>query len=502
MPTSLVRLHLLSPALRVAAGTVLLALGFSVGTASAQSGTAWTQYQGGPARTGAAADGPAPGYRVAWSTRIPPGGPGSRYGLSAPILAGDVVVAVGPEQVVGLDIGSGDQAFTVERDLGPSVPAAATSIGGSPAIVYTEGWGDGPPVTTSDPEATPEPEGEDDGPFGSHVAAFDLETERAPWPPVQLDGVSRTGVTVAGRSAFVGTNDGTVTAIDLSDGSVRWQEELGGSIATSITSAEGLVLVGVQGDRDKQPAVVALDEGSGQQRWRHEPSAASAVVSAVSADGRKVFAIFAGLSETSIVAIGSDDGAERWSRRVGAAFDAAAPPVVGDSAVFTVDLLGHARAFDVETGDQRWDFALNAPVFRSVSAMVGSSLLVPTIDGELAAIDVETGQLVWRNTGDGSPLRSLAPAGDAVIAVRAGARSGIEALEHDPDVALVREASPTTLALGRMLGAMAIAAIPLFALVVFLGRPLARRMGPAFPGEPLGDDEPAHDPWEDEEPPS
>jgi len=66
----------------------------------------------------------------------------------------------------------------------------------------------------------------------------------------------------------------------------------------------------------------------------------------------------------------------------------------------------------------------------------------------------------------------------------------------------VREASPTTLALGRMLGAMAIAAIPLFALVVFLGRPLARRMGPAFPGEPIDDDEPAHDPWEDEEPPS
>jgi len=473
-----------------------------VGIASAQTGGPWTEYQGGPAKTGAAADGPAPGYRVAWSTRIAPGGPGSRYGLSAPILAGDVVVAVGPEQVVGLDIGSGEQAFSVERDLGPSVPAAASAIGGNPAIVYTEGWGDDPPAATPDPEATPEPSGED-GPVDSHVAAFDLETGRPPWPPVQLDGVSRTGVTVAGDSAFVGLNDGTVTAIDVADGSIRWQEDLAGTIGTSIASAEGLVFVGVQGDRDTQPAVVALDEGSGEQRWRHEPSAASAVVSAVSVGRQYVFAVFAGLSESSIVAIGSDDGAERWSRRVGAAFDTAAPPVVGDDVVVTVDLLGHARAFDIETGEQRWDFALNGPVFRSVPALVGSSLLVPTIDGELAAVDVETGELVWRNTGDGSPMRSLAPTGDAVIAVRAGARSGIEALEHDPDVALVREASPTTLALGRMLGAMAITAIPLFALVVFLGRPLARRMGPAFPGEPLDDDdEPAHDPWEEEDPPS
>jgi outer membrane protein assembly factor BamB len=487
----------------VTVAAVLLFSAAWVGIASGQTGSAWTEYQGGPARTGAAADGPAPGYRVAWSTSVAPGGPGSRYGLSAPILAGDVVVAVGPEQVLGLDIGSGEQAFTVDRDLGPSLPAATTSIGGNPAVVYTQGWGDGPPEATPDPEASPEPEEQDDGSAVSSVAAFDLETQRQPWPPVRLDGVSRTGVTVAGGSAVVGVNDGTVTAIDVTDGSVRWQEALGGTIGTSIASVEGLVLVGVQGDRDTQPAVVALDEETGEQRWRHEPSAASAVVSAVSAGHQKVFAIFAGLSETSIAAIGTDDGAERWSRRVGAAFDAAAPPVVGDDVVVTVDLLGHARAFDIETGEQRWDFALNAPVFRSVPAMVGSSLLVPTIEGELAAIDVETGELVWRSAGDGAPLRSLAVASEAVLTVRAGARSGIEALEHDPDASLVREASPTTLALGRMLGAMAIAAIPLFALVVFLGRLLAGRMGPAFPDEePLDDDEePVHDPWEDEEPP-
>jgi outer membrane protein assembly factor BamB len=474
-----------------------------LGVASAQWGSTWTEYQGGPDRTGSVADGPAPGYRVAWSTPIAPAGPGSRYGPSAPIHAGDVVVVVGPEEVVGVDIGSGEQSFTVDRDPGPSVPAATTVIDGNPAIVYTEGWGDGPPDPTAGPEESPEPDADDGTLAVTHVAAFDIETQREPWRPVELDGVSRTGVTVVNGSAFVGVNSGTVTAVDLADGSVRWQQDLGATIGTSIAARDGLVLVGVQGDRDTQPAVVALDEASGEQRWRHEPTTASAVVSAVSTDGDDVFAVFAGLSETTIVAIGSDDGTERWSRRVGAGFDAAAPPVVGDDLVITVDLLGHVRALDVETGEQRWDFAVNAPVFRSVPALVGSFLLVPTIDGELVAIDVETGELVWRNTPDGSPMRSLAPAGDTVIAVRGGARSGIEALEHDPGAALIREASPTTLALGRMLGAMAIAAIPLFAIVVVAGRWLSRRVGPAFPDEaPLDDEEePVHDPWEDEEPP-
>ncbi len=70
---------------------------------------------------------------------------------------------------------------------------------------------------------------------------------------------------------------------------------------------------------------------------------------------------------------------------------------------------------------------MNAAVFRSVPTLVGSYLLVPTFEGELGAIDVETGELVWRLPGDGSSIRSLAPAGEVLVAVRGGAESGFEA---------------------------------------------------------------------------
>ena len=102
---------------------------------------------------------------------------------------------------------------------------------------------------------------------------------------------------------------------------------------------------------------------------------------------------------------------------------------------------------------------MNATVFRSVPALVGSYLLVPTFEGELGAIDVETGELVWRLPADGvaDPRRWRRPA-RSLVAVRGGADAGFEAYEHDPDAALVREASPTTLALGTMLGAMALVA--------------------------------------------
>jgi putative intracellular protease/amidase len=180
---------------------------------------------------------------------------------------------------------------------------------------------------------------------------------------------------------------------------------------------------------------------------------------------------------------------------------------VTDGAVFVTDLSGHTHSFDAATGDERWDFASNFLVLRGAPILVRSALLVPGADGQIDAIDVSSGELVWRRAADDAPVRALAGAAELLVVVRGGERSGMEAYEHDPDVALLREASPTTLALGRMLGSMTIATVPLIAAAVLLGTWLSRRMGPAFPDDEAGEetaggpgDEPIQDPWEEEEP--
>ncbi|MDH5312868.1 MAG: PQQ-binding-like beta-propeller repeat protein [Actinomycetota bacterium] len=509
MRTFLTPLRPLRRALRTAAVASSMLVVIGSGAAMAQRSSGWTQFQGGPGKTGATATGPEPGYGQAWRTPFAPGGPGDRYGLSAPVIAGGVAVAVGPEQVIGVDVASGEELFEVARDLGPSVPAAVASSGPRTAILYTEGWGAGPPSPTPTADASPSgspsvPAGGGTDAFDSHLAAFDLETQEALWPPVQLDGVSRTGVTVDASTAFVGVNGGTVTAVDVAEGSVIWQQELGGTLLTPIAAADGLVLVGLQGDRDTQPVIVALDAATGQERWRHEPTDPAAVVSAVSVSDGRVFAIFTGLSETSVFTVDLTDGSQEWSRRLNATFDVVAPPVVGEGTVLVTDLIGHTRAFDPETGEQRWDFAQNAPAFRSVPLLVGAKLLVPTLEGELAAIDTRTGELVWRGLTDGVPVRSLAVAGEVLVAVRGSTGSGLEGIEHDPDVALVRQSSPTTLDPGRMLAAIAIATVPVLAVVLLFGRWLAPRMGPAFTDDEGHEDDAADDqatdPWEDEDP--
>jgi outer membrane protein assembly factor BamB len=495
-----------------AAAAALVAIGAisGAGAAYAQTDGSWTQFQGDEGHTGAA-PGPDPGFREAWRLDVAPAGPGARYGLAPAVVAGDVVVAVGPAQVVGVDVATGAETFAVDRDPGPSVPAAVAEgpgAGGS-LVVYTQEWADGPPdPEATDPAASPAPTGGAgaEPPLGTpSLAAFAIDDQAPPWDPVSLDGVSRTGVTASQGVAFVGTNRGTVYAIDLGDGSIAWQRELDALLATSVAVAGDTVLVGLQGDRDTLPVIVALDASTGEERWRHEPDAAAAVVSALAADGEAAYAIFSGFSETRVEAIDTDDGALRWSRRVNGAFDVA-PPLVGEEAVIVTDLVGHTRALALADGAERWDFAQNVATFRSVPALIDGSVVVPSRDGDLGVIDALTGELVWRLEGDGHAIRAVTPAGDLLVVVRGGGGSGLQALEHDPDAALLAEASPTTADWGPMLATIALAAVPVLAVVLVGGRWLARRpQVPRVDGdrddddhEPDADDEPVHDPWEDD----
>src|SRR5439155_15945043 len=105
----------------------------------------WPQFQRDPAHTGFVTTGAQAPLVQAWHVDVPTGGPNGRYGLSSPVLSGGTVIAVGPTQVLGVDLATGQRRWSVSRDFGPSVPAATTRIAGKPIVVYTEGFGAHPP---------------------------------------------------------------------------------------------------------------------------------------------------------------------------------------------------------------------------------------------------------------------------------------------------------------------------------------------------------------------
>lgn len=466
----------------------MVAIVVAPGAASASGD--WPQFQSNAAHTGAVSDGVQAPLKEAWHLDVPPGGPDHQFGLSAPVLAGDTIVVVGPTEVIGVDLGSGEQRWSAPRDYGPSVAPAVATVDGNDVVVFTEGFGSNPPQTStspsaptaaspsSEPSSSPAPSA---GPFDSHVAAIDLATQRPLWDPVPLEHVSRTGVTVDGDSAFVGDNAGNIVAIDIGTGQIRWTQSAGGYVDTALAVAGGKVFVSVQGSVSTTAAIVALNEGDGSQMWRYEAGRRE-LVTAPSVAGDAAYAGFAG-SSTSLRAVDVRTGSERWKSRVNTVPAPFGAPAVTARGIVGIDLDGQTYLVDPISGERVWDFALNDPTARSTPVVSGGQVIVSTNSGRLAALDALSGELVWQNVPAFDLLRDAVVTMDLLVAVRGGAHPGLVAFAHDPGGSLVRVASPTTTRPARLFGVFFLVAVPLGALLVFAGRSLAARAGSAFSSE-------------------
>ena len=227
--------------------------------------------------------------------------------------------------------------------------------------------------------------------------------------------------------------------------------------------------------------------------WRLDDQGAAAIVSTAAADDTTAYVAFSGSQEASIDAIDLATGERTWRARLPRLFDpsATAPPVITADALYATDALGVTYALDPEDGSKRWEFALNQNVFRAASIAVSGHVLVGTVEGDLAAIEVSSGELVWRSDDSSSPIRAMAVAGERVVVVRAGADTGLEAYIHDPDGALIREASPTTPDPGTLALNAGLAGVAVVGITLLVGRFLAGHVGPALgdtEGADLGDD--------------
>jgi outer membrane protein assembly factor BamB len=450
----------------------------------------WPQYQGGAAHAGSAAAAPAPPYAQAWTFDVPPE---HNVGVSAPIVAGDLVVTVGPSAVYGVDLATGQQRWSIPRSFGPNVPAAVGDAGGQQVLVYTEGFGDTPlplanpsvsasaaasgsPSPSATPAASPLPDTEQ-----SRLVGVDLSTQKQLWT-LDLGEVSRTGVTIDGTTAFVGDNRGNLYAVDITSGKERWTAKVPGFLASPLTVSGGTVLAAVQAQGKIQgssatvhSSVVAFDAASGDQSWTFVPVFPSLRTTDISVAGETAFV---GFDNRVVEAIDIATGIGTWTRDANGLFLFTSSPAISSDAVILSDSTGHVIKLAESDGARRWDFALNTDVLRSAPVLAGNAVLVTSMTGRLSAIDVASGRLVFQSGYEGGSLGAMAVTPNLLITVRGGDHGGLIAFRHDDHGRLVSIASPTTPNPGKLVVGYAAAAVPLLVILLFGIRPLAARLGP------------------------
>ncbi len=177
----------------------------------------------------------------------------------------------------------------------------------------------------------------------------------------------------------------------------RWQHVTGWTIASTPAVWQDLAVVG-----DASGTVYALALDSGKLRWTFKAQDAVYSSPDVSAD-RVVFAS----TDGNVYALAAATGAELW--RFETQRPIVASPRILDGVVYLGSSEGRFRALDLNTGEVIWEFSEVKGFVETRALVQDGKVIFGAWDGHLYALDAKTGSRVWTWKGD-KPGTLLSPA--------------------------------------------------------------------------------------------
>ncbi|HDS7240653.1 outer membrane protein assembly factor BamB [Morganella morganii] len=210
--------------------------------------------------------------------------------------------------------------------------------------------------------------------------------------PAMLSG----GLTVSGEHVYVGTERGTLIALNANDGEIAWTANAGGEVLSRPEVSDGLVLV-----HTGNGLFQAFDTASGEQRWSLNLDTPSLSVRGESAPAVAMGAAFVGGDNGRVSAVMLGQGQIIWQQRISQTTgtteisrlnDVDMTPVVADGRVYAIAYNGNLVAMDMRSGQILWKRD-----FGSVNELVldGESLYVVDQDDNVYGLRAADGVTMW-----------------------------------------------------------------------------------------------------------
>ncbi|MFW5724014.1 MAG: outer membrane protein assembly factor BamB [Halochromatium sp.] len=194
---------------------------------------------------------------------------------------------------------------------------------------------------------------------GGTVVALDAADGRLIWERDKWRLPFSGGPDVAGEQLAVGASNGEVLLLSTRDGSQRWRAQLGSEVLSVPRISGDLVVVHTIDD-----TVYGLDLGDGSERWRFGYQAPILTLRGSSTPAVGPDGIIVGVSNGRLVYLDTEHGAPIW--------EATISPPSGRTEL--------ERIADIDTD----------PV------VVGDQVFVASFNGDLAAVDIDSGTVLWR----------------------------------------------------------------------------------------------------------
>ena len=265
----------------------------------------------------------------------------------------------------------------------------------------------------------------------------------APWIAsvrfaVDLGSPVRGSPVLRANTLYVGTSDGTFSALDPATGAARWRVHVDGAIASTAAVDDTTVWFAA---RDGQ--LHALDVRTGHERWHHRFGAALGSDDywdyQLSSPILDAGTLYIGSGDGHVVALDAARGTVKWRVDVGARVRST--PAIKDGVLVVGTMSGHVRALRVRDGAPLWSFATDGAshTFADKGNDTTSVVASPTIagdvvavggrDGHFYALSLATGQLRWRLTHDGSSWMLATATDGSTLYIGGGSASVVQAVD-------------------------------------------------------------------------
>lgn len=230
------------------------------------------------------------------------------------------------------------------------------------------------------------------------VASYNAKTGERSWRVDSEVNVSG-GPGTDGTLVVVGSDDGDVVALSAESGVEQWRTRVSSEVLAAPQIADDVVVV-----RTIDGKLYGLNSADGKLRWSYDRSVPVLTLRGTSPPAIARGIIVAGFDGGQLVAVSQDDGQPIWEVRLAVPrgrseverlVDIDGPPVIVDNTVFAVTFQGRVAALDLLTGDVLWR--------RDLSSHVGLSLdedylYVSDARSHIWALDRDNSSSIWRQS--------------------------------------------------------------------------------------------------------
>jgi len=229
------------------------------------------------------------------------------------------------------------------------------------------------------------------------VDLSDIKNERSFWDS-RVSALLSGGPTAGLNKVFIGSENGKIYALDAQTGELSWEASIKGEVINAPAIDSGVVVV-----NSASGIMKALNADNGEELWKIEQDVPALTLRGISAPVIASGGVLIGTGKGGINVYLLNSGQQGWSTDIGEAsgstelervIDVDSAPVVFGDKVYAVSSRGNLAAIDLKSGRLLWKRQYSS--YRQISIYRNTIFLTNT-RGHVYAIDRVNGIERWSN---------------------------------------------------------------------------------------------------------